>query len=216
MIQCINKMNDKTLAQLIKTHPQKQRLRQLAAGHDTYEIVIIGPAHPGAVKSGWVLSANGRAYAAQDLEKWAPIYAGRRVFFQHGGPRLAGYEQRTLQGPLAKVGRIVESWWQPDGYQVRGRLRVENENWRRIFASPARWRYGFSQNVDGKTTRLHGEGGAVDLVQLTSLLSVDLVDDPAAGGQFIGAPAMTDRQIETWWQDFELATYLNGGNHDTN
>lgn len=216
MIQCINNMSDKTLAHLIKTHPKGQRLAKLAAETDTYDVVIIGPAHPGALKNGWILSTNGRAYAAADLAAWAGVYAGRRVFYRHGGQRGPGYDQRLLQGQLAKVGWIVASWWQPDANEVRGRLRVDNPNWRRTFASPARWQYGFSHNVDGRTIHtLEDSSGACDLVQLTSIVSVDLVDNPAAGGRFIGAPAMTPAAVAAWWDDFKMITQEKGASYDS-
>ena len=161
-----------------------------------WDVTIIGAESTDAVVKDtatgreYVESRNGRLYDTEALEASVPMmWNGAKVYDNH----LTDEEFTERQGMRSVagewIGTIVESRWDAAKRQVRGVLKVVEENVARKLK--AAWDQGVLGTVglsidaytEGREASI--EGNATLLVEgIKKVLSVDLVAEPAAGGGF--------------------------------
>jgi hypothetical protein len=133
------------------------------------------------IKAGW--SKNGRYYSPETLERSVPVWEGVKAYANHpeGGGKPARsildafgvYENvrfagDRVRGDLRLIGRLAEDLlpWIEEG--TRGNHAM-----------------GLSINAVGKARKGEAAGRAGLIIEdIVSAHSIDMVDEPAAGGQF--------------------------------
>lgn len=157
-----------------------------------------------AIETG--LSKNGNLYPADVLKRAVPLFEGAKVFalnygesivkFDHLPGEVNGGDPSKFLGNL--VGFLKEvrfgSFTKSDGKKGEGIMAKLNvleghkwlrENLRDIWNNNKSSMLGFSINGEGKTRMSSMNGRRVVAVdELTAIRSLDIVTDPAAGGEF--------------------------------
>lgn len=143
-----------------------------------------------AIRAG--LSANGNFYPDATLRQAAPLFEGVRVFVKSDTEHLtgAGKDVRNLIGRLSEA-RFVASASQDAG-EIRATLELIDpageiaSKMREAFARGMADLFGFSIDATGttRTDRMNGQAVRV-ATAITAVKSVDLIVEPAAGGQLI-------------------------------
>lgn len=155
-----------------------QLLERLEPTGKTWQVLLIRPG----------TSKNNNHYPAETLAKAAPLFESKKAFADHAT------ESERRARPERSV-RDVVGWFDSVSSQAQGLLArfhiLESADWLRTMLVDAYNRgrpdlVGFSIDAEGKTTaRQHG-GRRVNWVEsIERVNSVDVVTEPAAGGELV-------------------------------
>jgi hypothetical protein len=170
------------------------------------------------------VSANGNYYTDAVLREAAPMFNGCRVFVKSDAEHIR--EQGKDFSKL--IGRLVEAQFLPGGAVNQGELQATLELLESAAPVPqkiheaytrgmARDLFGFSIDANAQIKRSVIGGKAVrEPTKLTKINSLDLIIEPAAGGEIISLLEATHREERTDMKhrDIILAALAeaNGGN----
>ncbi|MBK6742520.1 MAG: hypothetical protein IPG66_05885 [Hydrogenophilales bacterium] len=138
------------------------------------------------------LSANGNFYPDTVLRESAPLFEGARVFIKSDAEHVkgGGKDVRNLVGGLSGV-KFVEGGG-PDLGEIQALLTLIEPSGdvavklREAAARGLAGLFGFSIDADGTAKTQLREGRKVRVAQsITRVSSVDLIVEPAAGGELI-------------------------------
>lgn len=171
----------------------ESKLKPSPSGKE-WEITLIGARNPSEVvtigEESFVKSLNGRLYSVKALEASVPMWEGVKVYDNHLTPDE--FDARMgMRSPVHEwLGTITSPYWDAKESKLKGTFKVVDPN----LAEKLKLAHeqnvletiGFSIDTRPIIRRkLEHEGLQMDVIEgFSTIQSVDLVGEPAAGGGF--------------------------------